>query len=240
MNVPLLVPGMRVPDSRDTGPSGLVAIGGDLEPETLIDAYSKGVFPWFEEQPVLWFSPDPRVVLRPAELRIGRNVRRALKREEFEVRLDTAFEAVIRSCAEIPRPGQAGTWINPHMIEAYCRLHDMGLAHSAEAWSEGRLVGGLYGVSLGAVFFGESMFAAESDASKVAFVRLARQLEAWDCRIIDCQIHTPLVVRLGATEWPRWRFRQSLKAALRAPTRRGRWVLDPSEQCSTTGPVGIH
>jgi leucyl/phenylalanyl-tRNA--protein transferase len=240
MNIALLHPGMRVPDSREIGPSGLVAIGGDLHPETLIDAYSKGAFPWFEEEPILWFSPDPRLVLRLAELRIGRSIRRALKREEFEVRLDTAFEEVIRSCAEVPRPGQAGTWINPDMIDAYIRLHDMGLAHSAEAWCDGRLVGGLYCVSLGAVFYGESMFSAKSDASKVALVQLVRQLISWDFQIIDCQIHTRHVARLGATEWPRRRFLRALKAALRAPTRRGKWALDPAEQRSTAGPEGIN
>ncbi len=226
-SVPFLEPGMLIPETFGTGPSGLVAIGGDLRPETLLDAYSKGAFPWYEEEPILWFSPDPRMVLRPDELRIGRNVRRALRRDEFEIRIDTAFDRTICRCAEIDRRGQRGSWINADMIRAYRLLHEMGFAHSVEAWHGGRLVGGLYGLSLGAVFFGESMFASRGDASKVAFVGLVGMLRSWDIRLIDCQIQTDLMASFGATEWPRARFLRELKAALQAPTRRGRWNLPP-------------
>ncbi len=231
---------MPLPESREAGPSGLVAVGGDLRPETLVDAYSKGAFPWYEEEPILWFSPDPRMVLRPDDLVLGRSVRRALARDRYCVRVDTAFDEVIRECATIRRPGQHGTWINPAMIKAYGQLHEIGLAHSVEAWCDGRLAGGLYGISLGAAFFGESMFARDDDASKVAFVHLVGQLKAWGFRLIDCQIRTELMARFGAVEWPRTRFLRSLKAALKKPTRRGRWTLDPASRFWTIGRGGIN
>ncbi len=230
---------MLVPDCPRIGPSGLVAVGGDLRPTTLIDAYSKGAFPWYDEEPILWFSPDPRMVLLPDGLRIGRSVRRAVERERFTIRFDTAFDEVIEACAGARRPGQRGTWINADMLRAYRSLHRLGLAHSAEAWKEGRLAGGLYGVSLGGVFFGESMFARASDASKVAFVHLIALLRAWDFRIVDCQIRTDLMARFGATEWPRPRFLKSLKSALRLPTRKGPWVPDDVGRIWTRGLPGI-
>ncbi len=240
MNVVFLEPGMPLPESREAGPSGLVAVGGDLRPETLVDAYSKGAFPWYEEEPILWFSPDPRMVLRPDDLILGRSVRRALARDRYCVRFDTAFDEVIRACATTRRPGQRGTWINPAMIEAYGRLHEIGVAHSVEAWCDGRLAGGLYGVSIGGAFFGESMFATGADASKVAFVHLVGQLRAWGFRLIDCQIHTDLMGRFGALEWSRSRFLRSLKAALKKPTRRGRWTLDPASRFWTNRSEGIN
>jgi leucyl/phenylalanyl-tRNA--protein transferase len=215
------------PDPALADADGLLAYGGDLSPERLVSAYAHGVFPWYESDPILWFSPDPRLVLLPAELRANRSLRKNLLRRRFEVRADTAFEQVIRSCAEVPRPGQSGTWITPDMIEAYCRLHELGLAHSVESWQEGELVGGIYGVSLGAAFFGESMFARRSDASKVAFVHLVRQIEAWGFRFLDCQVYTENAARFGAASWPRDRFLRELELALEAPTRRGRWRLDP-------------
>jgi leucyl/phenylalanyl-tRNA---protein transferase len=224
--VAFLAPGVPLPEPLQTRPDGLVAIGGDLSPERLLDAYRKGVFPWYHEEPILWFSPDPRCVLVPREIRVNRALRRALRQARFEVLLDTSFERVIRACAEAPRPGGPGTWITPEMIEAYVRLHDLGLAHSAEAWREGRLAGGLYGVALGSVFFGESMFAREDDASKVAFVRLADQLQRWGFTMIDCQVRTDVMASLGAREWSRGGFLAALRDALATPTRRGRWAFD--------------
>ena len=213
------------PDHAD--PSGLLAVGGDLCPERLLLAYAMGIFPWFDaDQPLLWHSPDPRLVLVPSELTVSRNLRRTLNRCEFEVTLDTAFDEVIRGCAETPRKEDAGTWITAEMIDAYRRLHDLGFAHSAEAWQAGELVAGLYGVSLGGCFFGESMFTHRSDASKVAFVKLTRQLEAWDFDLIDCQVHTDHLARFGAGPWSRRRFLKALDASLARPTRRGRWSFE--------------
>lgn len=226
LNVVWLEPGRLLPKPRAVGPMGLVAVGGDLRPKTLLDAYAKGIFPWYEDEPILWFSPERRMVLRPEEIRLGRSVRRSLKKDLFDVRLDTAFSRVIRGCAAAVRSDQRGTWINRDMIQAYCELHELGFAHSAEAWRMGRLVGGLYGVSLGGVFFGESMFTKESDASKVAFVRLVEQLRAWGFRLIDCQIYTEHLTRFGAVEWDRRRFLRALRDALTMATRRGRWRFD--------------
>jgi leucyl/phenylalanyl-tRNA--protein transferase len=219
-----LEPGDKVPSPANVGPHGLVAVGGDLRPATLLDSYSKGIFPWYEEPPILWFSPDPRMVLRPDELRVSRSVRRALSRDQFEVRIDTAFERVITACAAVDRPGQAGTWINADMVRAYSELHRQGYAHSCEVWSDGDLAGGLYGVSLGGAFFGESMFSLEPDASKVAFVRLVEQLREWSFTLVDCQIHTDHLARFGAREVPRAEFLGNLERALRLPTRAGSWA----------------
>lgn len=173
--------------------------------------------------PLLWFSPDPRMVLVPADLHVSKSLRRALNKQTFTVTFDTAFAQVIRQCASIRRPGQHGTWITDDMIRAYEQLHNMGFAHSVEAWSEGKLAGGLYGVSLGAAFFGESMFAREPNASKVAFVHLVRQLEAWKFHFVDCQIYTEHLARFGATPWPRTKFLRVLEQALNEPTRHGLW-----------------
>jgi leucyl/phenylalanyl-tRNA--protein transferase len=218
---------LRFPAPDEADPSGLLAVGGDLTPERLLLAYSMGIFPWYEDGlPILWHSPDPRMVLLPADLRISRSLRKAMRDRPFEIRLDGAFEAVVRACALIPRDGQDGTWITDEMIEAYLRLFELGYAHCAEAWSGGELVGGLYGVSLGGCFFGESMFATCPDASKVAFATLAAQLVRWEFDLIDCQIHTDHLARFGATEWPRSRFLSALKKSLAHQTRRGRWQLD--------------
>jgi len=215
------------PPPEEADPSGLLAVGGDLAPERLMLAYAMGIFPWFDaEQPILWHSPDPRLVLVPSDLVVSRTLRRALARAAFEVTLDTAFAQVIRACAETPRKSDPGTWITADMIDAYCRLFELGFAHSAEAWQDGELVGGLYGVSLGGCFFGESMFTLKSDASKVAFVTLVRQLEAWNFDFLDCQVHSDHLARLGATEWSRRRFLRELDASLGHPTRRGRWSFD--------------
>lgn len=216
------------PPPEEAEPSGLLAFGGDLSPERLLLAYSQGIFPWpIGDLPLPWFSPDPRFVIVPHDLHVPRRLERSLRQRRLEVRLDTAFGAVIRGCAEMHRPDQDGTWITDEMILAYERLHELGFAHSAEAWREGVLVGGLYGVSLGAAFFGESMFTKAKDASKTALVTLVRQLAAWDFTLFDCQTHTPHVERLGARAWPRKRFLAALAAAMERPTRRGRWRLDP-------------
>jgi leucyl/phenylalanyl-tRNA--protein transferase len=207
-------------------PSGLLAVGGDLKAERLVLAYALGIFPWYSEgQPILWHSPDPRMVLRSSEIHVGRSLAKEMRRAAYEVRLDTSFPEVIRRCARVPRPGQAGTWITREMISAYVELHERGVAHSAEAFLDGELVGGLYGVSLGAAFFGESMFATAPDASKVAFVTLVQQLARWGIELVDCQVRTDHLARFGATEWRRSRFLAALEEALATPTRVGAWRL---------------
>ncbi|HLU65384.1 MAG TPA: leucyl/phenylalanyl-tRNA--protein transferase [Kofleriaceae bacterium] len=208
--------------------SGLLAVGGDLRPERLLLAYQLGIFPWYHDGlPILWYSPDPRMVLEADRLVVNRSLRKSIRRGRYQVTLDTAFDRVIRACAEVPRPGQDGTWITSDMLAAYLRLHEIGYAHSVEAWDGAELAGGLYGVSLGGAFFGESMFARAPDASKVAFVALVEQLLRWDIRLIDCQVHTEHLERFGAEEWPRERYLARLAVALERPTRRGRWAFDP-------------
>jgi leucyl/phenylalanyl-tRNA--protein transferase len=214
------------PDPREADADGLLAYGGDLRSERLLSAYARGIFPWYDRDPILWFSPDPRWILEPSQIRVNRSLRRTLRAGPFEVRLDTAFDEVIKACARVPRPGQDGTWITPEMIDAYGELHRKGFAHSVEAFLEGDLVGGAYGVSLGRAFFGESMFAIEPDASKVAFVALVQQLEAWNFDLIDCQIHTDHLARFGAVAWPREHFLTRLTTALEALTRKGPWRLE--------------
>jgi len=206
--------------------SGLLAVGGDLHPERLLTAYANGIFPWYsEDQPILWHSPDPRFCLRPEHLHVPRSLAKTLRRKTFEIRLDTAFAEVIGHCAARERPDQDGTWITDEMQRAYITLHRLGYAHSAEAWQEGRLVGGLYGVSLGSAFFGESMFALVPDASKVAFVTLMQALRTWRFTLVDCQQETEHLARFGATPWPREAFLDVLADALSAPTRTGPWEL---------------
>lgn len=223
-----LVAEIPFPAPVDAREDGLIAYGGDLRPERLLSAYAQGIFPWYDEVPILWFSPDPRMVLELHDLVVNRTLGKNLRRGRYAVRLDTNFEAVIRSCASAARPEQDGTWINDDMITAYCALHDQGLAHSAEAYAEdGDLVGGIYGLSLGGAFFGESMYAKRSDASKVALVTLVRQLEHWGFDFLDCQLHNAHLERLGASQWPRERFLRELNETLRKPTRRGKWQLDP-------------
>jgi leucyl/phenylalanyl-tRNA--protein transferase len=233
-----LVRAYPFPDPRATDARGLLAWGGDLGAERLLSAYAQGVFPWYNEDPILWFSPDPRMVLLPSKLHVGRSLARRERARPFAIRMDTAFERVIEACSDAPRPGQDGTWINADMIDAYVALHELGFAHSVEAWAVGdeecgdRLVGGLYGISLGGAFFGESMFAHEDDASKLAFVALVRQLESWDFDFIDCQVRTEHLARFGATEWRRTRFLTALGVALEAETRRGRWSFDPIREAA--------
>lgn len=212
----------------EKGPkTGPIAIGGDLRPARLLLAYSLGIFPW-QGDPLHWHSPDPRMVLLPSELRVSRSLRRVLRCGTYAITLDRAFREVMTACATIPRPGQDGTWITPAMIDAYAHLHERGVAHSVEAWRDGTLAGGLYGLSLGRAFFGESMFARERDASKVAFVRLVRQLANWGISLVDCQVHTPHLASFGAREWRRREFLAALTEALQHPTRTGPWSFDPS------------
>jgi leucyl/phenylalanyl-tRNA--protein transferase len=226
------------PDPHTASPDGLLAYGGDLAAERLISAYAQGVFPWYESDPILWYSPDPRTVLLPGDLIVNRTLRKNLRRARFEIRLDTDFRGVIEACACAPRPGQAGTWITSDMLEAYCHLHELGVAHSCEAWQAGELVGGIYGISLGRTFFGESMFARRSDASKIAFVHLVRQLDDWGFHFLDCQAYTAHTERLGAREWPRELFLDALRSALRYETRVGRWSLEIDTPIGTGAAFG--
>jgi len=224
MPVYRLGPEVSFPPPEEAEESGLLAVGGDLSPQRLLLAYALGIFPWYDEPPILWFSPDPRMVLVPSELHVPRRLERTLRQGGFETSLDRAFPQVIRACAAARRAGQKGTWINPDMVEAYERLHELGFAHSCEAWWDGELVGGVYGVSIGRGFFGESMFHRRTDASKVALVTLVRQLAAWDFDLVDCQLHTEHLERFGAREWPRTRFQAALARTIEAPTRRGPWT----------------
>jgi leucyl/phenylalanyl-tRNA--protein transferase len=184
-----------------------------------------GIFPW-QGEPLHWHSPDPRMVLLADELAVSRSLRRAIRRRPFRLSFDTAFAQVMTACATAPRPGQDGTWITPGMIDSYTELHRRGIAHSVEAWRGDALVGGLYGLSLGAAFFGESMFARETDASKIAFVTLVERLRGWGIPLVDCQVYTDHLASLGAREWPRRDFLAALHAALDRPTRLGPWRLD--------------
>jgi len=219
-----LIDELVFPPPDHAEPNGLLAVGGDLRSERLIRAYQLGIFPWYEEgQPILWWSPDPRLILEPEEFHISRRLGRTLKKRKFKVTFDEAFVAVIQACATVLRKGQYGTWITREMQEAYIRLHQLGYAHSAESWFEGELVGGIYGVSLGRCFFGESMFSRATDASKVALATLVRQLEEWGFSMIDAQVTTQHLMSLGAREIPRSLFLQRLEKALSFPTRRGRW-----------------
>ena len=207
-------------------PNGLLAVGGDLSPSRLIEAYRHGIFPWFNEgEPILWWSPDPRMVLFPQELKISRSLRKTLKRGNYEIRADSAFKQVMEACAA-PRGEHTGTWIHAEMIAAYGRLHEMGMAHSMETWIEGELVGGLYGVGQGKMFFGESMFSRVSDASKIALVHLVAQLQRWGFEMIDCQMKTEHLASLGAREISRNEFRQKLKELVHYPERGKKWCLD--------------
>jgi leucyl/phenylalanyl-tRNA--protein transferase len=207
-------------------PDGLLAIGGDLSSTRLISAYKRGIFPWYGPgQPILWWSPDPRLVLRPESLHISRSLRKTLRKRAFRVTLDEAFEAVIGHCAG-PRENAGGTWITSEMTMAYLELHRQGYAHSVECWQNNRLVGGLYGVSIGRVFFGESMFAHTSDASKVALANLAMQLSRWGFPLIDCQVHTPHLESLGAISLPRKEFTRILRAVCTLPAPPSPWRFE--------------
>jgi leucyl/phenylalanyl-tRNA--protein transferase len=218
------------PDPARAEPDGLLAVGGDLSAERLLTAYAQGIFPWYSEpSPILWWSPDPRLVLEPERLHVPKSLRKTIRAGAFEVTADEAFARVIDRCAARPRPGQDGTWITDEMREAYVHLHQLGYAHSFEAWQGGELAGGLYGVSLGAAFFGESMFADRPDASKVAFVRAVEWLASRGVNLVDCQVRTDHLVRFGARDLSRATFLRKLAAALRASTMRGRWSLEEED-----------
>jgi leucyl/phenylalanyl-tRNA---protein transferase len=213
------------PDYAD--PSGLIAVGGDLSSERLLEGYRVGIFPWYsEDQPILWWSPDPRFVLELDQFKISRSLRKTLRRRIFHVTFDRVFEDVIAACATVSREDQSGTWITPEMKEAYIKLHGLGYAHSVEAWFEGHLAGGLYGVSLGKAFFGESMFHRKTDASKVALAVLVEKLRRWNFHFIDAQQATEHMSSLGAKEISRRIFVKKLRSALRHSTKRGKWHVE--------------
>ena len=204
--------------------NGLLAIGGDLSPERLLLAYRMGIFPWFSAgDPILWWSPAPRLILELDGLRITRRLQRTIRQGVFDVTMDQAFGQVIASCAGVPRQEEDSTWITPEMIAAYTRLHELGFAHSVECWHENKLAGGLYGMSLGGIFFGESMFSTVSDSSKVALAYLTEKLIKWGFDFIDCQVKNDHLVRLGAIEISRANFQERLTVAIKRPTRQGLW-----------------
>jgi len=208
-------------------PNGLIAIGGDLSPERLLQAYRHGVFPWYSAgEPILWWSPDPRMVLMLDELKVSRSLAKRIRRKDYEIRLDYDFAAVMHACASVVREGQNGTWITPPMIEAYCELHRLGYAHCIEVWMDGALAGGLYGVQIGGMFYGESMFHRIRDASKIAFVHLVRFLQEQGCGMMDCQMHTTHLASLGAREIAREEFAARLRPLLNQPRSPERWFYD--------------
>lgn len=224
------------PDDADAGfpdanlalaePDGLLAAGGDLSPERLLDAYRNGIFPWYSDgQPILWWSPNPRTVLYPDQPKISRSLRKVLRQGRFTLSYDRAFERVIAACAA-PRSEEAGTWITDAMMQAYTKLHRLGHAHSIECWLDGELAGGLYGVSIGRVFFGESMFSRARDASKVAFVQLAHQLADWQYGLIDCQVYSSHLASLGARSIPRKQFLERLDELCELDPAPGAWQTD--------------
>jgi leucyl/phenylalanyl-tRNA--protein transferase len=225
MPVYQLIPEVSLfPPTEEAEDDGLLAVGGDLTKERLLAAYSKGIFPWYEVgQPILWWSPDPRLVLTPETLKISRSLRKILRKQQFEIRFDTAFEKVIKACADVRTEQGEGTWIIPEMQQAYTELHQDGFAHSVESWLDGELVGGLYGISLGQCFFGESMFSTRNDSSKVALVALVEFSREVGIRMIDCQMTTPHLLSLGASEIQRKEFLKNLKILLEQPTLKGSW-----------------
>lgn len=226
--IPWLEPGAPFPPVERAlrEPDGLLAAGLELTPDRILDAYRQGIFPWFSDgQPVLWWSPDPRMVLVPSEIRITRSMLKVLRNRPYEVRCDSAFEAVMRACAA-PRDGQAGTWISDEMIEAYSALHERGYTHSVETWIDGRLAGGLYGMAIGRMFYGESMFSTERDASKIALVHLARYLESRAFGLIDCQMNTGHLGSMGGREIPRREFCRVMAQCIADGPMPGRWPTD--------------
>ncbi|HEX8012952.1 MAG TPA: leucyl/phenylalanyl-tRNA--protein transferase [Casimicrobiaceae bacterium] len=211
-------------DAALDDPNGLLAAGGDLSPERLLDAYGHGIFPWYNGgQPILWWSPNPRMVLFVDEFKLARSLRKVVRQQRFEIRVDTAFRQVMLGCAE-PRNGQSGTWITPQVIDAYTALHAQGHAHCVESWRDGKLVGGLYGVAVGRMFYGESMFARESDASKVALVKLVATVKRLDMPLIDCQQETDHLARFGARPITRRAFAGWLARLINSPAPAGTWA----------------
>jgi leucyl/phenylalanyl-tRNA--protein transferase len=238
MPVFLLSDALSFPPPRLATGEGLLAVGGDLSTDRLLLAYRQGIFPWYEDgEPILWWSPDPRLILFPHEIHLSRSLRKILRLNIFEVTADRAFDKVIAECARVRTENGQGTWINSEMLAGYRRLHAEGYAHSVETWHQGRLVGGLYGVSLGGSFFGESMFTRVSNASKVALVALARHLLRYGFDLVDCQMTTRHMVRFGAREIPRSRFLRELEKSLCKPTLRGPWHLVKTPGGDITGRV---
>ena len=229
MAVSFIQSGISFPDAQQADDSigGLLAVGGDLSPRRLLAAYRAGIFPWFDDDqaPILWWSPDPRAVLVPGEMHISKSLAKRLRNGGFKVSFDRAFAEVVKGCAT-ERKGQSGTWITAGMGVAYGRLHELGYAHSLEVWRAGRLVGGLYGLSIGAFFFGESMFSRIPDASKVALAHLSGQLKRWGFQLIDCQIPNPHLSSLGVKSMPRAEFLAALAANDESQTRVGTWTFD--------------
>ncbi len=212
------------PSPHWANPDGILAIGGDLKAERLLLAYEMGIFPWYaENEPIIWWSPDPRFVLYSDDLKISKSMKQVLRSGKFQMSFDQHFETVIRNCQKIKRKGQRGTWITNHMYEAYIRLHEMGYAHSVEVWQDKKLVGGLYGVSLGHVFFGESMFSRLSNASKAAFIHLVSRLKPLGFDLIDCQVYTQHLARFGAQQVPRSTFLTQLSEAMQQKSLIGNW-----------------
>lgn len=217
------------PSVDQADPDGLLAIGGDLHPHRLLSAYAQGIFPWFNPgEPILWWSPDPRFVLFPDQLHVSKSMRSLLKNDTFEVTVDTVFEQVIDACQQAKRPGQSGTWITSEMREAYCHLHKLGFAHSVETWRDGELVGGLYGVCTGSNFYGESMYAKVSNASKYAFIKLVQRLRQLNFEIVDCQIHTAHLESLGAQMVPRDHFIELITSGTNFDKWTGDWNKNES------------
>jgi leucyl/phenylalanyl-tRNA--protein transferase len=226
--VKLLTHSLIFPPHHTAAADGLLAIGGDLSVPRLLAAYRHGVFPWYNVgEPIMWWSPDPRLILEPDRLKIARSLRTVIRKGRYAITFDTAFRAVIRACASTPRGDDLGTWIHPEVERAYTSLHDLGYAHSVEAWEAGTLVGGLYGVLIGRCFFGESMFSHRENASKVALAALAGLLIARGVSMIDCQVTTLHLMSLGAREIPRGEFLRRLQAALGEPTGRESWTAPP-------------
>ena len=215
------------PDPSEANDEGLIAVGGDLSTDRLLNAYASGIFPWYcEFDPIMWWSPNPRCIFYPKEMKISKSLRQTIRNKGFKVRIDTAFTEVMQQCAHVYRPGEDGTWIIPEMIEAYTNLHNEGFAHSVEVWKDEVLVGGLYGVSLGAAFMGESMFHTERDASKVALFFLCQLALSWNFLFIDNQLPTSHLLSLGAHEIPRTEYIELLDKALEFETHRGKWMVE--------------
>ncbi|MCD4728997.1 MAG: leucyl/phenylalanyl-tRNA--protein transferase [Bacteroidales bacterium] len=212
------------PDPKLADESGLLAVGGDLSSERLLLAYSKGIFPWYsKDDPIMWWSPDPRMILIPDTLKASKSLRQTIVKKGFEIKFDTQFEKVISSCSKTPRTDQDGTWITREMKQAYIQLHKLGFAHSVETYINNELVGGLYGISLGRAFFGESMFFKKRDASKIALYFLVQKLKEWDFHLIDAQVETGHLKSMGAQLVSRQKFLILLNLALNFPTIKGKW-----------------
>lgn len=216
---------LSFPPATEANPEGLLAIGGKLTEDWLLTAYTNGLFPWFNSgEPILWWSPDPRCVIFPDKVHVSKSMYRVLNNPGFDFRLDTNFESVIRHCANVDRKGENGTWITDEMIDAYSKLHEIGMAHSAELYRGDKLIGGLYGVSIGGVFFGESMFSLEKNASKMTLIRMCQWLHNRGFKLFDCQVYSPHLERMGAEEISRADFLNRLSDGLKIPTKRGKWL----------------